>query len=172
MYFRPPFFNLADVNFDAYLDNINIKVNTNKKLSGEEEIVLMLRCLVHFFRKKASFLEEISKLLNKKELFDEFRFQYFEAVILLEIHNVIPENDGREIMKEIGERKMTPQAQTLVNKVVTEVNDKILYETREEGMEKGKDEAAVEIAKNLKDVLSDEDIAIRTNLPLDVVRKL
>ena len=152
----------------------------------------MLRCLVPSFRKKASFLEEISKLLDKKELFDEFRFQYFEAVILLEIHNVIPEKDGREIMKEIGERKMTPQAQTLVNKVVTEVNDKILYETREEGiqegikkrnrkgmekgreegMEKGKEEAAVEIAKNLKDDLSDEDIAIRTNLPLDVVRKL
>ena len=70
-------------------------------------------------------------------MFDEFRFQYFEAVILLEIHNVIPEKDGREIMKEIGERKMTPQAQTLVNKVVTEVNDKILYETREEGIQEG-----------------------------------
>ena len=157
-----------------------------------------------FFSEKTSTLRKISKLLDKKELFDEFRFQYFEAVILLEIHNVIPEKDGREIMKEIGERKMTPQAQTLVNKVVTEVNDKILYETREEGiqegiekgmkrgmkrgieegmergieegmergMEKGKEEAAVEIAKNLKDVLSDEDIAIRTNLPLDVVRKL
>ena len=53
---------------------------------------------------------------------------------------------------------------------------KILYETKEEGIqegiEKGKGEAAVEIAKNLKDDLSDEDIAIRTNLPLDVVRKL
>ena len=73
------------------MDNINIKVNTNKKLTGEEEIVLMLRCLVPSFRKKASFLEEISKLLNKKELFDEFRFQYFEAVLMLEIHNVIPE---------------------------------------------------------------------------------
>ena len=148
----------------------------------------MLRCLVPFFSEKTSTLRKISKLLDKKELFDEFRFQYFEAVILLEIHNVIPEKDGREIMKEIGERKMTPQAQTLVNKVVTEVNDKILYETREEGiqegmergmekgreegMEKGKEEAAVEIAKNFKDVLSDEDIAIRTNLPLDVVRKL
>ena len=148
----------------------------------------MLRCLVPSFREKASFLKEISKLLDKKELFDEFRFQYFEAIVLLEIHNVIPEDDGREIMEKIGEIKMTPQAQTLVNKVVTEVNDKILYETREEGiqegiekgmkrgieegMEKGKDEAAIEIAKNLKDVLSDEDIAIRTNLPLDVVRKL
>ena len=140
----------------------------------------MLRCLVPSFRKKASFLEEISKLLNKKELFDEFRFQYFEAIVLLEIHNVIPEDDGREIMEKIGEIKMTPQAQTLVNKVVTEVNDKILYETKEEGIqegiekgiEKGKCEAAVEIAKNLKDDLSDEVIAIRTNLPLDVVRKL
>ena len=184
IYFCPPFFNLADVNFDDYLDKINIKVNTNKKLSGEEEIVLMLRCLVPSFREKASFLKEISKLLDKKELFDEFRFQYFEAIVLLEIHNVIPEDDGREIMEKIGEIKMTPQAQTLVNKVVTEVNDKILYETREEGiqegmkrgiergMEKGKEEAAVEIAKNLKDDLSDEVIAIRTNLPLDVVRKL
>ena len=73
------------------MDNINIKVNTNKKLTGEEEIVLMLRCLVPSFREKASFLKEISKLLDKKELFDEFRFQYFEAIVLLEIHNVIHE---------------------------------------------------------------------------------
>ena len=136
----------------------------------------MLRCLVPFFSEKTSTLRKISKLLDKKELFDEFRFQYFEAVILLEIHNAIPEEDGKKIMEKIGDRKMTPQAQTLVNKVVTEVNDKILYETREEGIqegiEKGKCEAAVEIAKNLKDDLSDEVIAIRTNLPLDVVRKL
>ena len=94
--FHPLIFNLADVNFDAYLDNINIKVNTNKKLTGEEEIILMLRCLVPSFRDKTSVLKKISKLLNRKELFDEFRFQFFEAVILLEIHNIIPEKDCKE----------------------------------------------------------------------------
>ena len=56
----------VEVDFDAYLDNINIKVNTNKKLTGEEEIVLMLRCLVPFFSEKTSTLRKISKLLEKE----------------------------------------------------------------------------------------------------------
>ena len=32
---------------------------------------------------------------------------------------------------------MTPQAESLVNKTVTEINDKILYQTREEGIQEG-----------------------------------
>ena len=182
--FHPPSFNLADVNFDEYCDNINIKVKTNNKLTGIEEIILMLRCLVPSFHGKTSTLKKISKLLHKKELFDESRFQYFEAVILLEIHNIIPEKDCEEIMKEIGEIKMTPQAESAVNKAVTEINDKILYQTREEGIkegiikgreegiEKGIEEGILKVASNLKGFISDEEIAKRTGLSLSEVQKL
>ena len=178
--FHPPSFNLADVNFDEYCDNINIKVKTNNKLTGIEEIILMLRCLVPSFHDKTSTLKRISKLLHKKELFDESRFQYFEAVILLEIHNIIPEKDCEEIMKEIGEIKMTPQAESAVNKAVTEINDKILYQTREEGIKegiikgiiKGREEGILKVASNLKGFISDEEIAKRTGLSLSEVQKL
>ena len=47
---------------------------------------------------------------------------------------MIPEKDCEEILKGIGEVKMTPQAESMVNQVVTEINDKILYQNREEGI--------------------------------------
>ena len=182
--FHPPNFNLSDVDFDEYLDKINIKVNTNKKLTGFEEIILMLRCLVPSFHDKTSALKRISKLLHRKDLFDESRFQYFEAVIMLEIHKLIPKEDCEEILKEIGEIKMTPQAESRVDRAVTQVNDKILYmireesleegrkEGREEGLEEGRENTLLEVASKFKDVVSDEEISRRTGLPIDTIRKL
>ena len=79
---------------------------------------------------------------------------------------------------------MTPQAESLVNKTVTEINDKILYQTREEGIqegikkgikkgiEKGREEGIFEVASNLKGFISDEEIAKRTGLSLFEVHKL
>ena len=93
---------------------------------------------------------------------------------------MIPEKDCEEILKGIGEVKMTPQAESMVNQVVTEINDKILYQIREEGIKKGRKEgreegredAIIDIASKLKDVLSDEEISMRTGLSLSKVRKL
>ena len=71
---------------------------------------------------------------------------------------------------------MTPQAESMVNKAVTEINDKILYQTREEGIQegikKGREEGIFEVASNLKGFISDEEIAKRTGLSLSEVRKL
>ena len=48
---------------------------------------------------------------------------------------------------------MTPQAESAVNKAVTEINDKILYQTREEGIKegiiKGREEGILKVASNL-----------------------
>jgi len=45
-------------------------------------------------------------------------------------------------------------------------------EGREEGREEGKKEKAVEIAKNLLDVLDDETIAKKTGLSIEEIREL
>ena len=136
----------------------------------------MLRCLDPSFDDKASALKKISKLLHKKELFDEDRFQYFEAIIMLEIHNLIDKKDCEEIIKEIGEIKMTPQAEKRVNKTILEINENMLNKSREEGIEegieKGIKKGIIKVASNLKDILSDEEIAKRTGLPIDEVQKL
>ena len=82
-------------NFDDY---------TNKKLTGIEEIVLMLRCLDKSFDEKTSALKKISKLLHKKEMFDENRFQYFEAVIMLEIRNIIDKKTVKSLMFDLKDK--------------------------------------------------------------------
>ena len=117
-------------------------------------------------------------------MFDENRFQYFEAIIMLEIHNVIDKKDREELIKKIGEIKMTPQAESMVKDRIIEINDKLLNEKKEEGieeglekglergMEKGREEGIAEVASNFKDILSDEDIAKRTGLSIEEVQKL
>lgn len=42
----------------------------------------------------------------------------------------------------------------------------------EKGVEKGKKEKAIEIAKNLLDILPIDEIAKRTELPIEVIKEL
>ena len=57
--------------------------------------------------------------------------------------------------------------------VLTEFNEEVFVRSmKEEGREEGREEAKFEIAINLLDVLSDEEIAKRIGLPLETVQQL
>ncbi|MGL4453180.1 MAG: Rpn family recombination-promoting nuclease/putative transposase [Sarcina sp.] len=56
---------------------------------------------------------------------------------------------------------------------IDEIRELYLEEKgRKEGIEEGREEAKIEMAKNLLDVLDDEIIATKTNLPIEIVRKI
>ena len=71
---------------------------------------------------------------------------------------------------------MKPESLELVVRVIREVNRKVLAETKEEGikegMEKGRDEIQIKIAKNLKERLNDSEISKVTGLPLDKIQRI
>ena len=71
-------------------------------------------------------------------------------------------------MNEMEDKTMTEDVMTLLNNVVTQHHEKIMYE-REQRVDK---EAREEIARSLKNFLNDEDIAVSTGLSLEKVRKL
>ena len=67
---------------------------------------------------------------------------------------------------------MSPQAQETIIQVIREVNTKVLAETKEEGIEEGREEKQLEIAQNLKKTMDDEEIAKVTGLTLERIRNL
>ncbi len=67
---------------------------------------------------------------------------------------------------------MTPEALEIIVKVIREVNQKVLVETEEEGIKKGKKETQLEIAQKLKKTMNDEHIAYITDLPLEKIQNI
>lgn len=158
-----------------------MKSETNVKLTGFEEIVLMIASLVYGCKNRFEILDNVSILLKNEFMFDKSRFDIIKAVIKLEIENLLSKEEQDMIREEID---MTPKAEEIIVNAIREVNDKVLYETevkaREEGIREGKKEgrdegrikALEEMARNLKDTFDDDEISQRTGLSLERVREL
>lgn len=171
--FNPKHIYLGDIDFEGYWRNINKKVESNLKLTAFEEIALMITCLIPECKNKFKMLDKISKFINNTELFDESRFEYIQAIIKLEIENLISKDEQENIEGEID---MTPQAEKIITRAIDEVHRKSVHEARldgiEEGLEQGRNNAMEDMARNLKDVLDDEDISMCTGLSLERVSEL
>ena len=163
--FNPDYVYLGDIDYEGYWRNINIKVESNLKLTVFEEIVVLLTCLIPECKKKAHMLDKISKLLKNKELFDKTRFEYVQAIIQMEIENLISKEEQSKITEVVD---MTPQAEKLISQAISEVHRKSVHEARIDGMKEGKEE----IAKNLKDLMDDEEISRISGLSLERVKQL
>lgn len=183
--FHPTYFYLGDVDFKKYYGKINKKVKSNLKLDSFEELSLMLMCLVPECSNKAEILKNISEMLKKENLFDKEKFQFIQAVFKLEINNLLSKEERKEFRDVI---KMTPEAEDVVVKAINEVNRKVLYnakkeawdeglaegrsEGRSEGFAEGRSEGIKEVAKNLKGILSIEEIAKYTSLTVEEIQNL
>ncbi|MDO5859160.1 hypothetical protein [Methanobrevibacter sp.] len=175
--FIPSRFYLGDVNFEEYIRNINIKLESNTQLSHSEEITLLLMSLNPKFDNKYNILHDISKIIEKKELFDKNRFEFFKSVVELEIENFLTKDEQNKISEGV---KMTPKAMDVVTRAINEVNQKVLAETREdalaegraEGKAEGIDEATGSIAKALRNTVDLKDLSIATGLTIDEIKRL
>lgn len=122
-------------------------------------------------------LKKISKLLKHKELFDESKFIYFQAILELEIENFLTKEEQNEIKEVI---KMTPEAMEVVTRAIKEVNNKVLAEAREEGFAEGRSEGWSEgetetterIAKSLRDTVDLAELSKVTGLTIEEIKNL
>ena len=146
-----------------------IKVNSNKALTNFEEIVLMLMPVFPKFEGNAEILKWISNILLKKELFDETKYEFVQAIVGLEIKNFLSEEEQDEIDEAI---KMTPQAQLVVTRAIHEVNQKTLSEAKEKAKLEGKSEAMVEFAREFKDDVDIGKLSAVTGLSIDEINRL
>lgn len=183
--FKPHNFYLADVDFERHIEKINIKAQSNTQLTHFEEITLMLISLNPELNCRYETLRRISKLLKNKKLFDEDKYEFIQAVIELEISNLLT-NEERKIIDE--EIKMTPKAMAVVTKAINEVNQKVLAETWDdahaeglaEGLAEGMDEGRVEgradamkdFAKALKNQVDIDRLSEVTGLSVDEIKQL
>lgn len=179
--FHPKHFYLGDIDFEMEMEKIKSKVKSNIKLTSFDEITLMLMCLSPKCKNKAEKFKNISKILKKKKLFDETKFEVIEAIIRMEIKNLLSKKEQTQIKEGI---KMTPQNEELILNAINEVNTKVLYEAEqkgvekgiekgiEKGMEKGKIEAMKEIAKSFKEKIDIEELSQCTGLSVEEIQKL
>lgn len=175
--FNPHYVYLGDIDYVGYWRKINIKVESNLKLTVFEEIAILVTCLIPDCRKKAYMLDKISILLKNKELFDKRRFEYVQAIIQLEIENLIS-NEDRSNINEVTD--MTPQAEKIISQAISEVHRKSVHEARLDGIEEGKkqgrkqgrEQGRQEVAKNLKGIMDDEEISRISGLSLEKVKQL
>ena len=167
--FHPAYFYLGDIDFNTYLENINIKSKSDIKLTDFEEITLMLICLCPEWKNKLETLQKIVKFLKKKELFDSNKFEYIEGIIKLEIENLLTPKEQMQIKEEIT---MTPQAENLFKQVIDEVHQKELIETREDALVEGRKKGMEEIVKEFRDLIDIETLSKKTGLSIEEIENL
>lgn len=129
----------------------------------------MLRCLIFDLKDKFTALKKIREILKHEELFNQDRLSIVKSIINLEIDNFLTDSE----IEELGGENMTPEAQSeLIEKVVDEIHRKNVYLAKEEGIEQGIEQGKIEVARNLKDVFSVEEISQRTGLSIDLIKSL
>lgn len=166
--FNPIQIYLGDMNYDERLEKINHKEKTNQKLTSIEEIDLMLMCLV-VNANKAKKLRKICKILKNEEIFEKNRLDVIKSIIELEIDNLTTYEEKKKFKEEIS---MTPEAEQIIKQAVREVNRKYEILEREEVMKEGKKEGIMQVAKNLKEIHTPQEISELTGLSVEEIEKL
>ena len=141
----------------------------------------MLMCLVVDTTNKTGKLRNICKILKNEEIFKKDRLDVVKSIIKLEIDNLITDDENEKFKEGI---KMTPEAEQIINQAVNQVNRKYEILAREEGRKEGKAEGIKEgkiegkaegimqVAKNLKEIHTPQEISKLTGLSVEEIEKL
>ena len=160
---------LGDLDFKKYLENIKIKVKSNKQLSHFDEITLMLMSIIPEFENKFEMLKKISNLFKNENLYNEEKLEFIQAIIKLEIENLLTAEEQKEIKEDI---KMSPHAESIIKQAINEVNWKVLAETEEKGIEKGKKDTMKSVAKQFKNQIDIQELSKFTGISIEEIEKL
>ena len=134
-------------------------------------------CLVVDTTNKTGKLRNICKILKNEEIFKKDRLDVIKSIIKLEIDNLITDDENEKFKEGI---KMTPEAEQIINQAVNQVNRKYEILAREEGIKEGKiegikegkAEGIMEVAKNLKEIHTPQEISKLTGLSVEEIEKL
>lgn len=162
-----------EIYFYSEFDGLEKLINIKNKINNQEKLTLMDRYNLVFIplmgnvdRVKAAF--EVFNIANNSDLFTEDeqseikRCQYIVA-------QIIAEGDDELLDEFWGLMKMN---NTFLARYEQDLVDQTTREVTEQVTERVTEKVSINIARNFKDCLPDEEIAERTGLSLEEVQKL
>ena len=157
--FRPKLFFYSEFDGSERLSNIRDKIKNQEKLSQEDHYNLIFIPLMgNVDRVKSAF--EVFRIVNDRKLFDEDEQAKIKQCQYI-VAQIVADNDD-DLLNEFWEIiKMN-------NNFLVEYETNLVENTRREVTK----DVTLKLAKNLKDVLQDSEIANRTGLTLEEVKSL
>lgn len=161
--FEPKIYFYSDLNGSEKLINIKNKIKNQEKLTSKDHYDLIFIPLMGNVNKvKAAF--EVFDIVNNKKLFSQDEQSKIKQCQFV-VADIVADGD-KNLRNKLMERIF------VVAEFLIEYEKNLVESSIEKGRKEGRDDGIREVAKNLKDTLSDEDIAERTGLSVEEVKKL
>nr|WP_295001863.1 hypothetical protein [uncultured Methanobrevibacter sp.] len=134
---------------------------------------MLLMSLAPKYDDKSKLLKSVVGLLKNKNIFHEEKINIIQSLIQIEIDNFLNEDERKEFE---GDIEMTSETEEIMMRAAREVRRKseqqAIEDAEERGWDEGREEGKKEVAKNLKGLLSPEEISKITGLSLSTIRLL
>ena len=167
---------LGDIPFTEIMEKIIKKCENNIKLSSNDEISLLLMSLVTTCTDKYNILKKVTKILKHEDLFDSTRISMFKKIIEIEIRNFLKPNESDELMKKLGDVKMSLKENEQIGLIIEESNTKYIVEVEERGIKKGEEngikKGREEIILKLLKNNTPEEISQELDSPIETINKI
>ena len=121
------------------------------------------------YTNKSKLLKSVVGLLKNKNIFHEEKINIIQSLIQIEIDNFLNEGERKEFE---GDIEMTSETEEIIMRAAREVRRKSEQQAIEDAEKRGWEKGKEEVAKNLKGLLSPEEISKITGLSLSTIRLL
>ena len=122
------------------------------------------------YTNKSKLLKSVVGLLKNKNIFHEEKINIIQSLIQIEIDNFLNEGERKEFE---GDIEMTSETEEIIMRAAREVRRKseqqAIEDAEKRGWDEGRDEGKKEVAKNLKGLLSPEEISKITGLTVSTI---
>ena len=131
---------------------------------------MLVMSLAPKYTNKSKLLKSVVGLLKNKNIFHEEKINIIQSLIQIEIDNFLNEGERKEFE---GDIEMTSETEEIIMRAAREVRRKseqqAIEDAEKRGWDEGRDEGKKEVAKNLKGLLSPEEISKITGLSLSTI---
>ena len=122
------------------------------------------------YTNKSKLLKSVVGLLKNKNIFHEEKINIIQSLIQIEIDNFLNEGERKEFE---GDIEMASETEEIMMRAAREVRRKseqqAIEDAEKRGWDEGRDEGKKEVAKNLKGLLSPEEISKITGLTVSTI---
>ena len=131
---------------------------------------MLVMSLAPKYTNKSKLLKSVVGLLKNKSIFHEEKINIIQSLIQIEIDNFLNEGERKEFE---GDIEMTSETEEIIMRAAREVRRKseqqAIEDAEKRGWDEGRDEGKKEVAKNLKGLLSPEEISKITGLTVSTI---
>ena len=131
---------------------------------------MLLMSLAPKYDDKSKLLKSVVGLLKNKSIFHEEKINIIQSLIQIEIDNFLNEGERKEFE---GDIEMTSETEEIIMRAAREVRRKseqqAIEDAEKRGEKRGWEKGKEEVAKNLKGLLSPEEISKITGLSVSTI---